>query len=582
MAKKVVKVLRKVEPKTEKHEFEMAPELLMNVIQQQAGTIGKAIYEGVMNAVDAKAAECRISLTEDVLIIQDNGGGMRDKDEILTRWKFFGQPQSQDEKDRKSFGRYRMGRGQLFSFGKNTWRTGRFQLVTDIKHWAKKFELTEGLKLAEGCQIAINLYDKLSMIEQSDVAREVKKLVKWVSVNHNIKVFFNDKEISKHPAEQTKGFWDYETDKLWLRVTEGQTGLDVYHMGGFIKTFSNWEFGVSGELVSKVPMDVNFARNDIMVSKCPVWKEAKQFANQAAGKEIKKRATLDDAARQRIANQILASEISFKEYKDARIFTDVCGRHWSLKQLRYSGYKFREKCSSAPSGSRAGDKIHQAKIAFVFSDATLTRFNVESVDELLEAFREWDIEAGSHSYKFEAVPFAELEKGFDTNHELIPADDWGLDEKVVVQLCDRLGHWFSNALEVAPRRIVVGLSGSADGWTDGATYIALNRSWLEKLEPGMVQDMVEIGSLLLHEYCHDESDLASHTHSLEFYQRYHDAYSDLASFVHEAVGRLPNLYETMGRELTRKQMHEQDRVRKTLEAQDKFYETAARGANAEN
>lgn len=580
MAKKLVKVLRKVEPRTEKHEFEMAPELLMNVIQQQAGTLGKAIYEGVMNAIDAMAIVCTITLTEDKLILHDNGGGMRDREEILTRWKYFGQPQSPEEQERKSFGRYRMGRGQLFSFGKNTWRTNRFQLVTDIKHWGKKFEFTDGLCNSDGCTVEIELYNKLGMIEQADVAREVEKLVRWVSVNHGVAVEFNGKEIAKHPDDKPKGYWQYVTDKLWLRVTEGQTGLDVYHMGGFIKTFPNWEFGISGELVSKVPMDVNFARNDIMVSKCSVWKEAKQFANQAAGKEIKKKTTLDDAARQRIANQILAGEIPFDEYKDARIFTDVCGRHWSLKQLRHLSCKFHEKCSAAPSGSLAGDKIHQAKIAFVFSDATLSRFNLESVEELLEAFHEWDTEAGDWGYNFTPVLFAELEKGFDTTHELVPADDWGPDEKLVVQLCERLGHWFANALEVPERRIVVGLSGVADGWTDGATYIAFNRAWLETLEPGLVQDMVEIGALLLHEYCHDDSDLAAHTHSLEFYQRYHDAYEVHAAFVHEAIGRLPVLCETLGRELTRKQLHEQDRVRKTLTAQDKFHEIAARGASA--
>jgi hypothetical protein len=576
-------VLRKVVPNTERHEFEMAPELLMNVIQQQAGTLGKAIYEGVMNAIDAMAIVCTITLTESKLVIHDNGGGMRNKEEILTRWKYFGQPQSAEEQERKSFGRYRMGRGQLFSFGKNTWRTNRFQLVTDIKHWGKKFEFTEGLRNSDGCTIEIELYDKLGMIEQADVKQEVTKLVRWASVNHGIRIEFNDKEIAKHPEDQPNGYWQYENDKLWLHITDGQTGLDVYHMGGYIKTFSKWEFGVSGELVSKVPMDVNFARNDIMVSKCAVWKAAKAFANEAAGKEIKKKSTLDDAARQRIVNQILGSELPWSEFKDAKIITDVCGRHWSLKQLRDIGYKFHKKITATEHGSLVGDKIQQAKLAFVLSKQTLERFRIKDAAELLDCCREWDPDfrpsdkwCRDHYYALTPVEFDVLEEGFETRHDIVDPKDWLPNEKLVVDICERLDHWFTKVLEVSDRRILVGISGSSDGWTNGSDYIALNRHWIETLDLGTVQDMVEIGSLLLHEYCHDDNDAETHTHTMEFYQRYHDAAPELAAFVHEAIGRLPSLCATLGRQLSRKQMREQDRIRKGMEAQDKVSKIAAR------
>ena len=40
---------------SETRRFKPHPQLLLDVIQRQAGTLGKAVLEAVMNAVDAKA-----------------------------------------------------------------------------------------------------------------------------------------------------------------------------------------------------------------------------------------------------------------------------------------------------------------------------------------------------------------------------------------------------------------------------------------------------------------------------------------------------------------------------------------------
>jgi hypothetical protein len=68
--------------------------------------------------------------------------------------------------------------------------------------------------------------------------------------------------------------------------------------------------------------------------------------------------------------------------------------------------------------------------------------------------------------------------------------------------------------------------GDADdawGWTDGTSFIAVARSFLKGKDIASPATWTEIGLLLCHEYCHaDASSSATHVHSPEFYESFHD------------------------------------------------------------
>ena len=125
--------------KTETRRFKMHPKLLFDVIQRQAGSLAKAVLEGVMNSIDAKATKCRITLTNNELTISDDGTGIRTRKSIEDFFETFGQPH--DESEGKVYGTFRMGRGQLFAYGKNRWRTGPFEMKIDIKNKGLDYEL---------------------------------------------------------------------------------------------------------------------------------------------------------------------------------------------------------------------------------------------------------------------------------------------------------------------------------------------------------------------------------------------------------------------------------------------------------
>ncbi len=58
---------------SETRSFKMHHQLLRSVIQRQAGTLSKAILEGVMNAVDAEASKIDIVLKRNEVRISDDG-----------------------------------------------------------------------------------------------------------------------------------------------------------------------------------------------------------------------------------------------------------------------------------------------------------------------------------------------------------------------------------------------------------------------------------------------------------------------------------------------------------------------------
>lgn len=71
------------------------------------------------------------------------------------------------------------------------------------------------------------------------------------------------------------------------------------------------------------------------------------------------------------------------------------------------------------------------------------------------------------------------------------------------------------------RILKVGLSNSADAWTDGSTYIALNQELL-KLHTKEYEGFHKLSMIIAHELCHNSSNLKTHVHELEFYETFHN------------------------------------------------------------
>jgi len=268
-----------------KQTFETTEGLLEDVMKKQAGSIEKAILEAVMNSVDAGADEISIDIREERLAITDNGSGMTEG-EINTYFKKFGMKDSDIED--KEFGKFRMGRGQIFSFGRNIWATKDNVLVisldeehADITVQGKERSLdTSGLsyhvlesdKHVEGCTIEVQLYHKIEDVSQK--VQDVKNLIKYIPWLHKIDLNINGESFYNELN------FTYETDSAYVKFEESDwnSRMGIYNKGARVK--SEKVFASPGTIVTKEDLDLNFARNDIL-NGCEVWDKVKEEVREA-------------------------------------------------------------------------------------------------------------------------------------------------------------------------------------------------------------------------------------------------------------------------------------------------------------
>jgi hypothetical protein len=90
------------------------------------------------------------------------------------------------------------------------------------------------------------------------------------------------------------------------------------------------------------------------------------------------------------------------------------------------------------------------------------------------------------------------------------------------------------------REIYIGVSDTAEAWTDGVSLIVFNRQFLaeqplQKFQRPVVGSLIAVGQALIHELCHD-GDSTTQVHSPEFYKNFH-ALSDALPWAVERTYR---------------------------------------------
>lgn len=542
------------------------PKLLLDVIKRQAGTLSKAILEGIMNAADAKATKVEITLTRKEVHIVDDGQGFADREAITTCFEVFGHPHTEEEG--KVYGTFRMGRGQLFAYGVNTWRTGHFVMEVDIKGKGLEYVLNEVPKHQPGCSIRLALYDPLLPSERMDTERDISLWAKYAP----LQVFFNGKLVSTDVKEET---WTHETQEAYIRLRKGAT-LSVYNLGIHVKDIPGHVYGTGGVVVSKQQLTVNFARNDIQ-SNCPVWRRIHPLLNKAGLAQMRERGSLDDDGRQRLVDRILRGEATWTEIGKANVVTLVNGRHITLPRLCASKH-----FTVAPRGDRLGGAIHDAGTTVVLSEETLARFHVDSGEAFHALLKKKasSILGHRHSAPPAFTAYATLAANYDAKFLILPEKSLTPLERVWVDLLNREAHSFTwcragEQEHQSQRRIVIGKSDAADGWTDGSTYVAINRAWLADQELD-ITGIVNVTLLLLHEFSHEGSTQQGCDHEMTFYENYHaNVQGRLTQVVTQLLGKVEQVLATHKRRLNKRQAQTQDRIEGMRARVEKFPKDAA-------
>lgn len=528
-------------------DFKMHPQLLRDVIKRQAGSLEKAVTEGVMNAIEAGSAEVRVIVTPDKVEIIDSGKGFAAIDEIERYFEVFGAPHTEEEN--KIWANFRMGRGQMFSFGVNKWRTANYTLTVDIDNKGLNYEIEENEEYYSGCHITIELYKQLFNYEVYGIERALKTQLMFAPVpiyfkSHNGEDY---ELISQDPSTQE---WTTETEDAYIRADNSNT-LSVYNLGILVRNYyAGTSFGVGGVVVSKKQLQVNFARNDIQ-STCKVWTQISEVLNKIAGDSYTADKTYTDAEIERIATILRTKQYISPAVEKAKIIRCVTGRMYSIAQLRSAAAKFNYFTTTAD-GSRIGDTLHRSRIAFVVATSTIDLFKVKDLRELIDC---WMDHGGFGSYsRFEQIinkieSFTELTKGYRDEYKTLDASECSKTQNVwlsiaqcIIQNTKTTDLGFSE-----PRVALCGESAVALAWTDGRTHITYDRDFLAEL-PLTLEGVLKLALITQHELQHSVPDTDRHSHDQAFYENFHDNCIDgsFSKAVSKAFSLLPRLLKSIG------------------------------------
>lgn len=519
------------EQKEQKQErtFSMHRNLLRHVIESQAGSLAKAVLEGVMNSVDAGATRCDITLNETALVIADDGKGFADLREVEECFEVFGAPHEEGD---AFYGRFRLGRGQLFCYGANRWRSTCFIMDVDIRNRGLQYDLVSNAPRVKGCTITVTLYERHAPSEVDRTTREVREFVRYAP----IAVTLNGQQLNVDPATEE---WDVDDNDALVRFRVNGPVM-IYNRGVLAERHSHYNLGTSAIVVSKHPLKLNMARNQVD-SSCPIWKRIRDRLRAHGGKQARKpNKRITEAEQQLLAEQFLTGSLAAEEYRSAKIFTDVRGRHHGLATLLASD----RPITAAERGDQVAEKAHQQSIAFVLATETLERFNVADVPALMQLL---EATIRNHDSRYTANRIAKhptttreaLDQIVDSKYTPVADRDLNPLQRACLSAIRRAGtvlyRGIVKAGVIAPgeqRAVNAGVSAAADGWTDGHAQIWIERAHLTKLTKGFA-GALWLMNLLVHEYCHSTADAGSHQHDLDFYETYHEL--TLGDFIAEAA-----------------------------------------------
>ncbi|MCQ0031508.1 ATP-binding protein [Burkholderia glumae] len=574
--------------------FELDPQIIHHIIHSQAGSIGKAIIELLMNAVDARAASVTLSVTKDGFECVDDGTGFASREDVVRYFGRFGTPHAEGD---ATYGRFRLGRGQIMAHASTIWRSNAWQMTVDTRAMGYNYDLDQLADPRPGCSISGRWYDQLSDSEFMSVVQEIRDLVRYTPVA----VELNGRSITRDPSSEQ---WDAEDDFAWYRV-KAEGAVSIYNQGVLVRHDPGHMWGVGGLIVSKQAISLNVSRTEILRKTCPVWKAiAKRFATLAEGM----RARLGDhrkteSSREKSARALLAgAEDIVKVFEKEPVVTLLPGaRHVSLEaflgKCRYShnrdqGNRFSvvEFDVDVPKG----EAIAHEGVAVLVHPRTLERFGcdnacdfVDCVDQILSNVRD-DVQKngtpfwGLHRLCLPTlIDFATLRDAFVERTSLVSEID-ALDKETrrawtalrtilrhyaaVLTGGERCSHGGAATRGGKSFQVLLGRSNLAEAWTDGESYLAISVDTVKRLKADPIRTAAYIFSLVDHEISH-EGDSLDCGHDEAFYQRFHDLTirhaQDRQWFMHAWLMRYTKSLENEGKRARGKAWNERflvDRV----------------------
>ncbi|KLC04062.1 hypothetical protein XP420_15745 [Xanthomonas perforans] len=529
----------------EPHTFEFSSAFLMHAVYSQSSTLGRSCLACVTNSIDAGASKICINLSSTAMSIADDGHGFRSREEVLECFNVFGFDHTNHVRE---FGRFGLGRAQLWAWCKSKMYSHNFLFDVDIRQRGFNWYLGTEEPHVHGMRIEATFYKPLTNLEMVEFRSELEKLVRYSEVP----VLFNGEQLSRAPSE-TK--WTITTEEAFLRVSDGYS-LAIYNQGIFVASLSSSNVGIAGTLVTRRGhnLTLNVSRNEIMRQSCPVWAKLQPKIAELASRTKSKR--LNDSDRTYLALQ--TADPANVDNFDRPIITLSNGKHVTLYDVMKPCYYSGTPITVAEMGNRTAEAMIRDKTAVVLGQVTLERFGVESVAALVQVWRRrleaagdrltWNLPEHLKASEdviaaWDALQSNRRELTIYENFEDCPGYKQLQSSKIMATELSSKQRLFLRCAEethntvlasirqqtgtiTARRELMLGRGEGIDAYTDGQSYVAVVDSVAADMMKQGLPGFMRLAHLLVHEYLHDTEDSGSHAHDLEFMETFHDIVLD--------------------------------------------------------
>lgn len=553
--------------------------LVLQVIKSQAGTLSKAILEGVMNSIDQEAENITVSINATTVTIKDDGRGFSGQD-VQAVFEEFGKPHPLDEegfaKD-TTFGKFRIGRGQMFAFGKNTWRSANYRMLTDVDNRGLDYTFEDGHEFQPGCVVEIELYEALSLREIQAAADSLTHYCRYTKSNLTV----NGVSIANDPAKLK---WDVVNEIAYIKKKAVEhrwssgSGLDIYQQGVFVENIPTSTFGLEGVVVIRQEVSVNFARNQVL-RRCPRWKRIEKMLKEEGINAITKKARLTRAEARNFVEEFSGGggEVSYEAFFETACLPDVTGKMWSPMQFKRlinasagSSRVMRnaDGCiliGFAPKGDREAEKVMLMKKAVVLDEVVLEQLRVDHIkgdkkcgDAALRAICGTDMARVANPLSQDRFNGRLIWCDFKTllndesdsaDYYRFSADEFTSKEHDFLRCVDTIMRGLDMTIngwqQRQNRASGIGSSRLCGAWTDGATHITFDREFVGNLALEMERDWFRVGLLCAKLYSYNEdstrsSDVEEGVEFLQSYLRLTEALPDISRQAYQTFITLMN------------------------------------------
>lgn len=499
--------------------------IVRHLIESQNGTVSAAISELIMNLIDKGADKCDIFLSRTDFKVTDNGVGFKDRADVENHFGCFGKKHEDGD---AVFGRFRIGRGQIMALSAATWHSHEFKMVADYKHNPECFELeTNSSDFVDGCVVSGKFYKELGEYDLLHEIRTLCERIKYLKIS----IRLNGNTVTED-VDSIK--WDYEDDHIFIRYHGGQhgEGVSLYSNGIFVKEISSYVFGLQGDVVTKKPLDLNMSRNEVNANDSTFSHISNVLRREAHKNAKRKNEQLSEGQRRAFISHLLTGELELNEALSICLLKDTRGHVFSIRTLL--GRKI--PLTIANDNDPLADRIASSKAATVLNYAELAKWGVTTGEDLVNVLSDLAVRCVDQHYlrgvirslkQISLLEFNKLTQGLSSSSIILKTRELSPRQRCARNAIQYAGNVMAgriaNVLEknVFQRKIMIGQSDVAHGWTDGLSYIAIDERNLELLDSGEY-GFDQLSLLLLHEYCHDESDLETHGHTPEFYEKFHE------------------------------------------------------------